>query len=73
MRQGNLPTDSKATRAVLLQQEDYFFVDDVLFHLFTSHGPQSSKATAQLVIPRNMRATLLELLNSVTIINSEVT
>ena len=60
LESGHLPDNPKQARSILLRQEDYFLIDGILFHLFTSHGPQASKASAQLVVPQNLRKTLLE-------------
>ena len=57
---GKLPQDKQEMRSVLLRQEDYIIIEGILFHLFTSHGPQRSRASAQLVVPRNLRLSLLK-------------
>jgi len=48
-------------RAVLLRQEDYILIESLLYQIFTSHSPKAQSASAQLVIPPNLKNFFLQL------------
>ena len=57
---GVLPDSDTDARSILLRQEDYIMIDDLLFHIFTPTGSKPS-AQAQLVIPQNLKVHFLRL------------
>ena len=58
---GKLPSNDSEARTLLLREEDYIVVDGLLYHIFTSHGPKPQAASAQLVIPQNLKEHFLKL------------
>ena len=58
---GALPKRMDEARAILLRQEDYIIIDDLLYHIFTSHGPKPHTASAQLVIPQSLKKQFLQI------------
>ena len=55
---GVLPDDNKQARALLLRQEHYVLIDNILFHIFI-FGPKISTTSAQIVIPQNLKEQIL--------------
>ena len=56
-----LPTDDTKAREILLRQEDYVLINDLLYHIFTPIGHKRESASAQLVIPQNFKSVILQL------------
>ena len=56
---GELPHNRKEARAVILRQEDYVILNDILYHIFTPFGSKLSGSTAQLVAPQSLISTVL--------------
>ena len=58
---GKLPSNDSEARTLLLREEDYIIVDGLLYHIFTAHFPKPQAASAQLVIPQNLKEHFLKL------------
>lgn len=67
LRNGKLPDNGAMARALLLRQEDYVIMHDMLYHIFTSLGPNTNSTSAQLVIPQSMKGHILALRHDSTI------
>ena len=63
---GILPNSDTDARSILLRQEDYIIIDELLYHIFTPTGSKPS-AQAQLVIPQNLKVHFLNLYHDSTI------
>ena len=61
LQQGTLPDDLADRGQVLKRSEDYIVIDNILYKIFTSTGPKRQDASAQLVIPQNLKAPILKL------------
>ena len=63
--QGTLPQDDKDARKVLLEAEDYILQDGILHHLWYApgKGPKQDRVIKQVVIPLQLRDTLLKALH----------
>ena len=61
LQAGRLPEDQDQARKILVRQEEYIILEGILYHIHTSPGPKIRDATAQLVIPQNLKRNLLEL------------
>ena len=56
-----LPRDQKEARAIILREEDYVIINGLLYHIFTPLGSKAAETKAQLVVPREMVSTILQL------------
>jgi hypothetical protein len=60
LKYGKLPNKSKDARKVLLREEDYILIDDVLFHIYTPTKNNLKDSQAQIVAPQNLKASILK-------------
>ena len=56
-----LPRDQKEAGAIVLREEDHVIINGLLYHIFTPLGSKADETKAQLVVPRAMVETILEL------------
>ena len=56
-----LPRNQKEARAIILGGEDYVIINGILYHIFTPLGSKAAETKAQLVVPRAMVETILEI------------
>ena len=61
LQKGTLPDDLADRGQVLKRSEDYIVIDNILYKIFTSTGPKRQDASAQIVIPQNLKAPILKL------------
>ena len=61
LTQGELPTNNNDARHLILHQEDYIMLNDILYHIHVPQSQKSTKAVAQLVIPQDLKAYILNL------------
>ena len=57
---GKAPKNKAEAKALLLREEDFIILNDILYHIFTSQGSKPSNASAQLVVPQNLKTQLLQ-------------
>jgi len=59
LKYGRLPRNDKEARSILLRQEDYIVIDDILYHIHVPLAQKSTKAIAQLVVPQDLKKHVL--------------
>ena len=61
LKDNSLPADKDLARQIVLREEDYIILDDILYHIYVPPSQKSSKSVAQLVIPQDLKAYILAL------------
>ena len=60
LRYGTLPRKTKEARAIILREEDYVMMNNILFHIYTPTKNKHNDAQAQLVVPQNLKSQILQ-------------
>ena len=60
LKYGTLPANEGDARSIVLRQEDYILIEDLLYHIYVPTGRRPS-TRAQLVVPQNLKAHFLQL------------
>jgi hypothetical protein len=63
LRLGSLPLDDKKARKILLEQDDFTIIDDVLHHFYHSRTKSKDKiarVVKQICLPRILRSTVIK-------------
>ncbi len=57
---GTLPDDEKLAKSIVLQSDNYNYTDDLLYHQQASRAKNIPQLHIQLVIPNNLKLTILK-------------
>ena len=56
-----LPEDNKTAREILLKEEDFIIIDDILYHITVNTGHSQFQPVFQLYVPQNLKQYMLVL------------